>query len=365
MDRELKNKLGDRPRILIVKISASGDILQAFSVLGYLRKCFPQGRIDWVIDYRLASLAKGHPQINGVLEIDKNRFSSFWSIRNYSYEVLFDLQGNSKTGFITLLAKSRYKVGFGYKTVREWPNLLATRYRWNPSSSLNIRHQYLYLVRSFFQDPYDPPSQEVSFLLTAEEEKQLNTLLPTFPKDRDLFLISPWSKWSNKQLSFSTLEKWLQIISEKYALFFVFLWGDLTERSFSLKLHQQLLSSSLLLPKASLPLLQKLLFHFQGVIAADSAPLHLAGTTTIPCFSFFGPTSAKVFSPLGKSQGVIQGSCPYHVSFQKQCPYLRSCKTGACLKEISLASLIDAFCIWWEKINSSYTTVCFSKPKEI
>jgi heptosyltransferase I len=79
------------------------------------------------------------------------------------------------------------------------------------------------------------------------------------------------------------------------------------------------------------------------VIAVDSAALALCGTTSTPSFSFFGPTQASIYKPLGVQHHHFQGTCPYAMSFSARCPRLRSCKTGACLKQASSLELIQSY----------------------
>jgi heptosyltransferase I len=55
--------------ILIVKTSAIGDVIQTFPVLEYLRRKFPEAKIDWVVEEGIAPLLYAHPQIGEVITI--------------------------------------------------------------------------------------------------------------------------------------------------------------------------------------------------------------------------------------------------------------------------------------------------------
>lgn len=104
--------------------------------------------------------------------------------------------------------------------------------------------------------------------------------------------------------------------------------------------------------RLSLPALQNLMAHVDLVITMDSLPLHLAGTTMIPTYSFFGASSANKYKPLGKQSGTYQGICPYDRQFEKRCPILRTCKTGACIKNLEGSQLFEEFMRWWDSILS-------------
>jgi heptosyltransferase-1 len=79
------------------------------------------------------------------------------------------------------------------------------------------------------------------------------------------------------------------------------------------------------------------------VIAMDSAALHLCGTTLTPSFSVFGPSAASIYKPLGSQHTHVQGFCPYKQEFIQRCPLLRTCKTGACIKNLQAEELFQHF----------------------
>ena len=79
------------------------------------------------------------------------------------------------------------------------------------------------------------------------------------------------------------------------------------------------------------------------VIAMDSLPLHLAGTTETPTFSIFGASSANKYKPKGKKHLAFQGTCPYKRTFERRCPVLRTCSTGACIRDLHGEELFHYF----------------------
>ncbi len=57
-------------KILIVKTSSLGGIIQTFPVLNYLRERFDSLHIDWVVEEKFASLVKDHPFVDRVFSFD-------------------------------------------------------------------------------------------------------------------------------------------------------------------------------------------------------------------------------------------------------------------------------------------------------
>lgn len=325
---------------LVIKTSSLGDIIQTFPALAYLRDKFPEARIDWVVEAGYAELVRAHPAVTSVLAIDTKKWrkggnlSQFFKFRKEliqkRYDAAFDFQGNIKSGIILGCTKAKEKVGFGLKSVREWPNIFLTKRKIDPPKGLNIRDDYLFLVQSFFND-FRPKNGEVQLLLSLDERKEVEALLKKLPLTRRL-LIAPKSAWPNKEMGLEKLVRFLK----KEEGFFLFVWGRESEKEVAQKLSAFFPERSLILNPLKLPQLQYLMSQLDLVIAMDSLPLHLAATTSVPTLSFFGPTQAKKFGPLGPQHRSFQGTCPYNIEFEKQCPRLRTCQTGACIKNVDV-----------------------------
>ena len=316
-------------KILIVKTSALGDVIQSFGVLGDLHVRFPHAQIDWVIEPSLYSLVAAHPLVRRAIPRKEWR-----AIRAEKYDLLFDLQGNCKSALVTLLARSRKKIGFGWHSVREWPNLLATRIHVNVPRALNMRLQYLALIQHYFQSqlPLAPP---VRFSISAEEQQRLDQVLLPGRK----IMVCPGSKWRNKQLRPDVWVGFLQRVLQETPAHLIIV-GE--ERSAFPELFEAF-PEARFLEKPSFPLWQNAMSAVDLVFAVDSSALHLCGTTDTPSFSFFGPTRPELFKPIGPQHGHVHGSCPYGRQFDKQCPLLRSCPTGACLRSLEAEGLFRSW----------------------
>lgn len=338
-------------RILIVKTSAIGDIIHAFPVVEYLKSRFPDAVIDWVVEKNYQELVQAHPHISTVLTIATQRWKKglhrlltwkeIWcfrkEIRRQKYDILFDLQGNTKSAVVTAFAHAQEKVGFAFNSVPERLNLLATTCRYNTPKGINIQKAYLNLVQSHFKDSSLFKIQGSELCLT-QEEKSLLTQLTSRESPR--YLVAFASRWPNKQLSEEVLKKFLEMIHQKENPYFYFVWGSEKEREQAERL-QAYFQRSVVLQRLSLPLLQGVMRQMDLVISVDSMALHLSGKT--PSFSIFGPSLASVYKPLGDEHTHFQGSCPYGRVFAKRCPVLRTCPTGACLKNVTAEALFKEY----------------------
>lgn len=338
-------------RFLIIKTSSLGDIVHIFPVLELLKGHYPTCLIDIVVEKPFAELIQAHPCINQVYVIESKKWRSHcfskgsWKeivdfarlLRTSVYDVIFDVQGNSKSALITAIAKGKRKVGFGWSSVAEWPNLLVSREKYSPPPCQNIRLDYLFVVKSALGLP-DKLIESHSLLTSSIQSDRM------FHHQGKKIMVCPGSQWPNKQLSIETWIDFLRELSTKHDDMHVFfIWGTEAEKAMVYELHQNFLAMSSVVDRLPLGALQHVMARMDLVIAVDSLPLHLAGTTNTPTWSVFGPSSALKYKPYGEQHVSFQGICPYEKTFVKRCPLLRTCSTGACMKNINGKKLCDFY----------------------
>ncbi|MBP7074769.1 MAG: hypothetical protein KBA81_05225 [Rhabdochlamydiaceae bacterium] len=344
---------------LIVKTSSIGDIIQTFPVVEYLKSKHPACQIDWIVEEEYASLVKSHPGISQVLTVGSRRWRKnlfrrksyqelkelIAALKKTKYDVIFDLQGNTKSAFLTQVACGARKVGFGWNSSPEWPNYFVTRERFEVLPELPIQMRYLSVVQQFFKDEEPFSMKGVQLQLTPQEQQDLKHYKR---EGQTCIMVAFASKWENKCLSLSTLIQFLKKIHAQENCFFYFVSGSDAEKKIADELSS-LFPESLALQGLSFPLWQRLMGQMDLVISVDSAALALCGTTSAPSFSFFGPTQGSVYKPLGNQHHHYQGSCPYKETFSARCPQLRTCKTGACLKDVGSQALFDRYSESYQK----------------
>lgn len=350
--------------ILLIKTSSVGDVIQTLPTLQYLRARFPEATIDWVVEESNASLLLAVSLLSRVVIIDtkawrsslgswKNFLSILKNLRSKKYDLLFDLQGNTKSACVTLLARAKEKIGFDSTHVQERINLLVTTKRIPVAKTLNAQMKYLQLVQRYFSDDAVFFPQSISMKLTFLEKNRLEALLANSSLKAPIrLMIAARSRWPNKEIQVETLCSLLTHISIQYSVCFVFVYHTKSEKQQADYMVQRFKSQSLSIGELSLPLWQNLMNGMDGVICVDSAALHLCATTNTPSFSIFGPSLADRYRPVGQQHFSVQGSCPYEMQFWSRCPLLRKCATGACLKNLDSYHLINACSEWLATIKS-------------
>lgn len=104
--------------ILIIRLSAIGDIFHAFTVLSDIKSQMPGAVVDWLVDENFAEVARLSPLIDNLIIIPMQSWKSLPKLKILSnlfqwqqqlerqvgvkhYDYIIDLQGLFKTGVIT------------------------------------------------------------------------------------------------------------------------------------------------------------------------------------------------------------------------------------------------------------------------
>ena len=106
-------------RILIVKLSSLGDVIQTMAVLPDLLAIYPQAQVDWVVEEAFAPLVKLARGVHAVVPIGQRRWrKSFFSaatrderqrfyarLRQDAYDAVIDFQGLLKSAWVARAAR--------------------------------------------------------------------------------------------------------------------------------------------------------------------------------------------------------------------------------------------------------------------
>lgn len=109
----------EQPRILIVRLSALGDIVFATSLLDTLRARWPQAHIGWLVQQNFAGILENDPRLDERIVVPANAYTSWSALRtlrqtlkNRHYHWVLDLQGLLKSRVLAALAPGAARIGF-------------------------------------------------------------------------------------------------------------------------------------------------------------------------------------------------------------------------------------------------------------
>jgi len=340
-------------RILIVKISAMGDVLHALPVLDYLKQASPGCEIDWVIEEAFADLLSGNPLISRIHTVrfkkwKKNPFSlttikEILAIRTglaeRAYDLVIDIQGNIKSGMVAWLSGCSRRVGFSRATAQESLNILFTNRRiaLHPEDR-HITDQYLRIAEASFDLKFSGLQLQADICTRAEDDLAAVELVNRYRASGPLILIHTGTTWQTK---FWYESGWIElgrmIISSFPGSVLLFSWGNEGERSAAERITTALGRQALQLEKLSIMRLAALVKKVNLVMGGDTGIVHLAAAAGTPTVSYYRASDGLRSGPRGERHVVVQAPMPCARCFRTSCE-----KDGECRESITPELLLQA-----------------------
>src|SRR5947208_4248315 len=70
--------------ILLIKLSAVGDVVHTIPVLNKLRRRYPRAQLDWLVTPGIAELLEHHPAITNIVEFERQAWSTPWRLTPFA-----------------------------------------------------------------------------------------------------------------------------------------------------------------------------------------------------------------------------------------------------------------------------------------
>ena len=350
--------------ILIVKLSAIGDVVHTLPSLASLRKLYPHAHITWVIEEAASDLIKGHPDLDRVIisrrkrwigEIKKGRINVFKEVgqfikelRSRRYDLVIDFHGLLKSAVIVFLSSGKRKLG--YDSMQEMSGLFLTE-KIAEDMDKHAVGRYLDLVHYLGRKDSVPNGNTgrqcvndaqacvgaPAFLIpvTEEDGKKVARLLKSKGVGESGFVaVSPVALWETKLWEEQSFARLCDLIYLKYGLPVVFTG---VEKESIARIRAQMKTPAVSLAgETSLRELACLYRRAALVISTDSGPMHIAAAVGTPVVALFGPTDPARTGPYGKGHRVLQQELPCSPCF------LKKCTSGECMRRITVEEAFHA-----------------------
>ncbi|UCE83958.1 MAG: lipopolysaccharide heptosyltransferase II [Deltaproteobacteria bacterium] len=344
--------------ILIVKLSALGDVVQTIPTFEALRKQYPTAHIVWLVEEEAADLLTHYPGLDEVLVcgrrswlkelrkpfswpavfLDVFRFGR--RLRQRYYDVIIDLQGLLKSAIWVGLARGDRKIGFDRTREASWRVLNERLPAYDPDR--HALERYLDVARYLgaevdsvrVQDPWTP-AEELQF------QRRLERI--TENSEGPLVACHPISKWQSKLWPEEYFSQLTADMIARLRAKVVFTGGPEDSQAIARIISKA--GSRGLFNWAGTTNLRELAFlyrHAAVVVSTDSGPMHLAAAVGTPVVALFGPTAPWRTGPYGEVHRVLRVDRDCSPCFQK------TCDTVDCMAEIKVE---DVFQIVSEQLN--------------
>ncbi len=153
--------------LLIVRLSAIGDIVMSAPFASSLRERYPDACIHWLVEPSLEALVASHRHVDGAIVWPKDRWRQLWGegrlatllgeMRAFAgrlkgrYDRVFDLQGLMKSGILAWMSRAPERIGL---RSREGSGRLMTRTVEPPRGDRRFGSEYRYLAETLGLPPY-------------------------------------------------------------------------------------------------------------------------------------------------------------------------------------------------------------------
>jgi heptosyltransferase I len=292
-------------RVAIVMMSAIGDAVHVLPVINALKRHSPGSRVTWFLAPRPATLVRGHPAVDEIIEFSARGGLSGWrdmrrQLQSREFDVVLDLQVAIKAGLLTSLIHAPVKVGFDRRRARDL-NWAFTNHKIPPHANQHVQDQYFE-----FLDYLGVPHERVEWGLGPwpSEAGMLAKVLPHPPKRYAAIAVAtskPDKDWP--------AEGWAEIIDalhERYGLDSVLVGGkSAIERAAEGTIMTRARHAPRSTLGCSLREMVSVLDASTLVLSPDTAPMHIANALGRPVIALFGATDPKRTGPYGKSQELV------------------------------------------------------------
>jgi heptosyltransferase-1 len=346
-------------RILIVRLSAHGDVIQTLPLLTALRQNWPDARIGWLTEPSALPLLRDHPLIDHLHVAQRPRWlkalrnptrwpsvadeagSLLRELRTAGYAVSLDTQGLLKSALWPWLA--RIPVRLGFRATREG----AASFYTHTLPRMNIRdpqtpavQRYLDFARAlggraetpqFILPPVPPDACRNADMLLAPAHPALGNHPP---ESRRWIALAPFTRWPSKHWEAAYWSRLVDILVELDAQ--PVLLGGPGDRPAADALLASLSPAGRdttldLVGRTEWPEMRAILERVALLVGPDSAPLHLADALGRPVVGLFGPTAPGRTGPIGRDHSVLSTALPCQPCFERRCKL----KTHDCMVQLT------------------------------
>lgn len=329
-------------KILILKPSSLGDVVQALPVLRLLKRHLPHSRIDWWIDSRLAPLLEGDADLNRVVRFERQRWASplHWpemlrsirELRTEPYDWVIDLQCLARSGAFAWLANGKLLIGLDEprEGARGFYDIIV------PRATFHTHAVDWYLaVLPRLGVPVDK-----NFLWLPERPEAAAAVRAKWnPEAARWIALQPGARWRNKRWPAEHFAELVRALSRENATLRFTVLGSAEDQPLADVVCRAAPERCLnLAGRTSLPEMVEWLRRCDLMVTNDTGPMHVAAALGKPVVGLFGPTEPRRTGPYGQLERVVQHHLPCVPCLKPRCAWPRPME---CLTAIAPATVLE------------------------
>lgn len=340
------------PHILVIRLSAIGDVLHATCVVHNLKQFLPEARISWLVSPPAETLLQDNPDIDEILVWDRRpfdeaiqnlKFHRAWQLlsearamlRRNHFDIVLDIQGLFLTGLLARFTVAGRRIGIHER--HEGNPLFMTEIAPDIKTPHKIKRYLSALLPLGWQmENFRPglvlnlPPGHAAF---AHEFWRAHGADP----EKRLLLINLRTTWQDKQLEPDAFAKALALAGLPADVQFIFP-GSAADRPYiekALSLLEEYAPQPertiiSIAGETSLRELAALFASATLLLTCDTGPLYLAEAVGLTTLSLWGPTLPEIYGPLSPGHHFLISPHGCLACCKTKCRH----RTNACMKAI-------------------------------
>jgi heptosyltransferase-1 len=330
-------------KILILKPSSLGDVIQALPVLRLLKLHFPASEIDWWIDSRFAPLLEGDPDLTHAVRFERQRwgspihwpemFQSIFQLRARQYDWVIDLQCLARSGAFAWLANGKLLAGLDEprEGARGFYDIITPRASFHthavdwylavlPRLGVPVHNRFAWL----------PERTAVAAAVQARWN----------PAPGRWIALQPGARWANKRWPAAHFADIASRLAMEHADIRFAVLGGKDDQSLAETVCRAAPDRCVnLAGETSLPEMIEWLRRCDLMVTNDTGPMHAAAALGKPVIGIFGPTEPRRTGPYGQLPRAVQHHLPCIPCLKSRCVWPQPME---CLTAISPATVFDS-----------------------
>lgn len=289
--------------ILIIRLSAIGDVVFTNPFLHAIRRAYPDAKITWLCEPAIKSLLEAEPAIDNVITWPKQEWRGYikqrqfvrlfkaWrklrsELRALDADLAIDLQGLLKSGIWAWFSGARERIGLGS---REGSQRLMTLVVDKGGNTRCISSEYIYLAEQL-KLPVD--MQRIRLSVDDKSHQKAEEIIASRKLNSDIAVILPFTTRPQKHW-FD--DSWQSLVVDlQHDGFDVVMLGGPGDKQAAQNISHKLPSLHNLVGDTSLLTAAAIISRASIVIGVDTGLTHMGHALQRPTISLFGST------------------CPYH-----------------------------------------------------
>ncbi len=355
-------------RVLVIRLSAIGDVVRTLPAVLTLRRALPDARLAWLVEDLAAAALEGHPALDGLWVVPRRRWreglasparwaATLGEVRDFArrlraerFDWAIDFHGILKSGIWALASGAPVRIGYEAAGRRGWgsregnrlfmnrrfdvPPRAISRFERNAILASTVVRELLHAEPSplpagallHVRPAVDAEVEAFFRAMDRAGERGRGAIVAIHPGSSAGTAYKRWFPERYGEVADALAERGCRVI---------FTWGP-GERDAAEAIARGMKRPAILAPET--PTLQHLAAIFRRCdlfIGNDTGPMHLAALSGTPVVAVFGPTDPVENAPWpGVAHAVVRRDV------RCDCPR-RRCLTRACFDAVTVDDVLD------------------------